>query len=363
MEYKISYREKDKSVQCIISYKDNYGIWRTKSKQGFKNQKESKKWQSKTLKDLEEDLKNELYLNMDYRDITFAQFKEMFLEDLSIIYAYNTVRVRTNSLKLFSMLDDSLLAEITFLDLKKAINNIIKKGYKNNTIKMAVSSIKLLFDSAKEEYRIIHTSPLSEGTIKLPEDKSADEIKTLSKHDLDTLINTITPVRDKIIIILGSKCGLRAGEIAGLTWDNVDFENSCITINKQWKRKEESVYGFGTTKSKNSNRVIPINDFVIQELKAHKKSMEIDFKTNRVVPEKNTNGMGSRVNVKIKRLGFDNSIHDLRHTYATNLIAMGLDFKTVSAFMGDTVEMVMKTYSHFTEEMYEAGKQKIEKYL
>lgn len=36
MQYNITYREKDKEIQFIISYKDNYGKWKQKSKQGFK---------------------------------------------------------------------------------------------------------------------------------------------------------------------------------------------------------------------------------------------------------------------------------------------------------------------------------------
>ena len=41
----------------------------------------------------------------------------------------------------------------------------------------------------------------------------------------------------------------------------------------------------------------------------------------------------------------DISIHDLRHTYVTILIKNGFDFKTISELIGDTVEMVIKTYS------------------
>lgn len=43
MDYNITYREKDKGLQVIISYKDNTGKWRQKSKQGFENSREGKK--------------------------------------------------------------------------------------------------------------------------------------------------------------------------------------------------------------------------------------------------------------------------------------------------------------------------------
>jgi len=44
-------------------------------------------------------------------------------------------------------------------------------------------------------------------------------------------------------------------------------------------------------------------------------------------------------------------VHDLRHTYASRLVANGVDFKTVAELMGDTVQMVISTYSHFTKDM------------
>ena len=55
MQYNITYREKNKGIQFIISYKLN-GKWKQKSKQGFKSKKEAKKVADKTLNLLKQDL-------------------------------------------------------------------------------------------------------------------------------------------------------------------------------------------------------------------------------------------------------------------------------------------------------------------
>jgi integrase len=51
------------------------------------------------------------------------------------------------------------------------------------------------------------------------------QAKTLSDHQLNCLLifacNTRNPIRDKLIVLLSVKAGLRAGEIAKLTWDMV----------------------------------------------------------------------------------------------------------------------------------------------
>lgn len=58
------------------------------------------------------------------------------------------------------------------------------------------------------------------------------------------------------------------------------------------------------------------------------------------------------LNKKFKKLGFNITIHELRHTYATKLTANGIDFKTVAQILEHTVEQTMKTYSHVTNDMF-----------
>nr|WP_278335431.1 tyrosine-type recombinase/integrase [Clostridium botulinum] len=47
---------------------------------------------------------------------------------------------------------------------------------------------------------------------------------------------------------------------------------------------------------------------------------------------------------KYKQLGYDISIHELRHSYATKLISSGMDFKTATNILGHDIEMTMKVY-------------------
>ena len=60
MDFNISYRKKDKGIQCIISYKEN-GKWKQKSKQGFedsrKGKNEAKQWAIDMVNELEKTVK------------------------------------------------------------------------------------------------------------------------------------------------------------------------------------------------------------------------------------------------------------------------------------------------------------------
>ena len=53
MEHNITYRQKDKGWQFIISYKDGSNKWKQKSKQGFKTKKEAKPIAEEMLAELE----------------------------------------------------------------------------------------------------------------------------------------------------------------------------------------------------------------------------------------------------------------------------------------------------------------------
>lgn len=57
------------------------------------------------------------------------------------------------------------------------------------------------------------------------------------------------------------------------------------------------------------------------------------------------------INYWIQKTLPNTSIHDFRHTYATNLLANGVDIQTVAALCGDSVGTIISTYLDFTEEM------------
>ena len=354
MDYNVSYRKKDGSIQCIISYKDNNGKWRTKSKQGFKTQKESKPWQSKTIEELEKRI--ELATNLELQEITFKEFRDIYLKDIKRIRERNTYEVYRNSLNKFNSLDDKEMNEITLLDIKKIITDLLDI-YSISTVKGDLSKVRTLFKKAKSQYRVISENPLLDVEIELPKPKRKNRVRTLTRKELNILVNSINPLKDKLITQFAAS-GLRVGEVCGLTWDCIDVKNMNIVIERQWKKLDDNTWGFGDLKSANSNRKIPLPKDLLKTLQLYEKTCVKQI-NNRIINDKHGTNVSNRVNRKYKRLGYDITIHDLRHTYATLLLGNGLDIKTVAEFMGDTVDMIIKTYIHFDSDMYEKGRNKV----
>lgn len=343
MDYNITYRTKDKGWQYIISYKVG-NKWKQKSKQGFSTKKEAKVFAEEALKEL----RKSQDLNQQLKDITFGEFKDIYLDHIKLHRQDNTVRLYNMALNYFEPLYDIEMKKITLIHLQTCINNMIKANLSYGTIKTYKNRITAIFNSAADRYNIISKSPaynLEIKTTKEPSKKIA-----LTESELKDLINKTDNIKYKVVFSLAGMCGLRIGEILGLTWNKIDFKNNTITIDTQWKNIDERTVGFGELKSVNSYRTIPLPPSVKSLLIEWKNYNPIDI-SNRVIVYKCISGLTALFRNYTKKIGYDLSIHEFRHTYATTLISHGVDFKTVAKLMGHDIEQTMKTYSHVTDDM------------
>lgn len=348
MQYNITYREKDSGIQLIISYKDKNGKWRQKSRQGFTKKKEAKKAAEKVLEELKK--AHVLQLDEELEGITFKEFAEMYIENLKIYKEPNTVLTYEQTIAKFEKLADTELSKITPVHVQKCIDDMVRAGLKPTTVKAHATRLKTIFKNAVAPYRVITDNPASE--LKLPTGKRGDKIKALNLSDLEKLLGKIKNPRYYLMSLLAGKCGLRLGEIIGLTWSDVNFEKGIINVNKQWKKDKNGEYGFGPLKSKSSYRIVPTPKSVLQSLAEYKKISPASI-DRRIFPYAQEYGIGSALANCYKSLGYDISIHDLRHTFASLLIANGTDFRTAAQILGHTPEETIRTYSHVTSDMME----------
>lgn len=343
MDYNITYRQKDKGWQFIISKKEN-GKWKqVKSKQGFKSKKDAKPVAEQYLKDL----KDTQDLNQELKGITFKEFYEMHIEHLKIHLESNTIKGYGISIYNFKSIYDKELSKITTIHIQKCIDDMIKNDLAISTIKEYVGKMSSLFNAAVNKYNIIQKSPMM--NIEIKSTKNPKNKKALTENELKDVISRTKNEKHRLIYALAGMCGLRIGEIIGLSWDRVDLKNNIITIDRQWKYLNDNSFGFGDPKSKNSFRKVPITPYVrIMLIKWNIQPINID---NRLFSESNTITITNSLKNNSKKLGYDITIHEYRHTYATTLIANGIDFKTVAQLMGHDVKETMKTYSHVTDDM------------
>lgn len=353
MEYNITYRKKDKGIQCIISYKDNNNKWRQKSKQGFKTQREAKPFAMKMINEIKESLKNEkIIVRADYKSITFKELADNFIEHSKLYREPATVRSYRNALAKFKQIYDLKVYELKKIDISKCVDEMLKQNIMNNTILTYIKRIKLFFDYYKENYNPSYSIDLN---FKLYHDKStAFKKKALNNEQLESLLklDKLLKSRYYIVAYIAAKCGLRCSEILGLTWNDIDRLNLVIKIDKQWKKTKDGSFGFGTLKSKNSYREVPISKNILNFLDKYKSENPVQI-NGRIAPF-SYDCINNYLNPLLRELS-GISIHELRHTYITTLISKGIDFKTVAKIAGHDVKQTLSTYSHVTDDMMKSA--------
>ena len=164
--------------------------------------------------------------------------------------------------------------------------------------------------------------------------------------------------------------GMRIGELIGLTWDCVDFENEVIYVEKQLvqTRKKGQKYRFGTLKN-GKTRVIAPAPYIMQVLKKHKIAQAEqrllmgdlwnpgEF-PNLVFTHKDGSHYSQPTIWKefqdiLAAAGLEHHrVHDLRHTFAVNSLRAGDDIKNLQENMGHySAAFTLDRYGHVTDTM------------
>lgn len=224
------------------------------------------------------------------------------------------------------------LAEKTIKDITIIIKGSIKKGINEDKIKY----IELTFN--------------------YPKDNKENKLYVLTKREQNKITNYVLEnINSKNIgLLISLYSGIRIGELCALRWEDVDLKKNSLTINKTIQRvyikdkdKNISKVIITTPKTKNANREIPINkDFleILKKVKSDKKNYILTGNEKYIEPRTYRKYFNKVLDeLKIKHFNF----HSLRHTFATNCISLGVDYKTVSELLGHAnVNITLNLYVH-----------------
>lgn len=175
--------------------------------------------------------------------------------------------------------------------------------------------------------------------------------------------------RNALIILLILNLGLRAGEILALEWDDIDFKNCIVSINKTVQcgirdfdgNNETVIYNRikKSTKTVSGRRTLKLNDaiiFYLQEIKRYDNENGIASKyvcctkNGKMSNHRNLQKCLDRLSINAqinKRV----TLHTLRHTFGSTLIRRGVRIETISKLMGHAnITITYNKYIHTIQE-------------
>jgi integrase len=209
---------------------------------------------------------------------------------------------------------------------------------------------------------VIRRSPCT--TVSLPEVVEARPVP-LSPAEVWRLAEAIDP-RLRAMVLVGYGLGLRVSEARGLTRQAVDFLGRQVAITAQLGPSRPYPLQPLKNSRRSPSRVVPAPAYVLEALAEHIRrygtgERELLFCGARGGPLSVAMVSGPfRMACSKAGLGGEVTFHTLRHSYASEMLAQGLSVVEVAELIGDTVEMVERTYGHPTTDFRKRARLAVE---
>ena len=270
------------------------------------------------------------------------------------------------------------LTDLRLPVIQRLYNKMREDGLSPKTIKNTHGCLHKALDVA---VRIGYLSKNPADDSILPHVDQA-EIHPLDAPELTKLLAYLKGHEHEALIVTATFTGLRSGELLGLTWDCVDFENGLIRVTKQLAQPRKKGEKFRFTTPKNSKpRTIAPAPTVFEALRKRKADQEAQRKTagaawddggfhNLVFTQPDGHHMTQwqvcRILQKVlKEVGLEKRrFHDLRHTYVVTAIMAGDDVKTIQQNAGHySSAFTLDRYAHVTGTMQRESANRMEKFI
>ena len=340
-------------------YTDWQGDRQQKFKRGFATKREAQDWERQFLMQKQADT-----------NMTFASFVQLYEQDVRPKLKLNTWLTKESVIqsKIMPYFQNRKLCDITAKDVIAWQNEIRKlkdkkgEAYSQTYLKTVHNQLSAIFNHAARFYDLQVNPAQRAGNM------GSEEHREMLFWTKPEYLQFAEAMMDKPLSYYAFEmlywCGIREGELLALTPADFDFSNQTVTINKSYQRlRGEDI--ITSPKTKKSNRVIQMPDFLNDEMQDYLKQLYGAESDTRIFPVtkhylKHEMERGCRA-TGVKEI----RIHDLRHSHVSLLIDMGFSALAIADRVGHESIDITYRYAHLfpTRQLEMANKLNVERGL
>lgn len=367
-------KQKDKTYNVRIGYRDKDGRKHEKKKKGFTSLTLAKKWERKTLDEIDSLKIEEVQEPRRQEKMLLVDAYEMWLATYKLKVADTTLKKTDSFMRIHVLTDewfkDSTVDEITPTVLQQFVNKLssVMHNYKKNLMpfKQTLAQCVVMGLIAETPFnRIIMPKPK-------PSPVFTDRLEFYTKSQLNQFMSTAQrlygsndDVKYRIYVLfrLLAFTGMRRGELLALKWSDINYNDHTISINKNLVVDNGLVNRIHPPKTLAGKREVRVDNNTLSILR-HWQAIQARLTLSE--------GLSS-TNIVITNASLDNyqpvgklrpwliriaeqaglpriKVHGFRHTYATLAIQAGMNVKQLQYQLGhDDVQTTLSVYSGLTE--------------
>ena len=326
----------------------------------------------------------------EWFDIWFESYKKPYLKESSAIVMYSRFK------NVFGRLGYVPLRDLTNLMIQNVVNDEVQGGRAASNIREVAGVLRNCLESARNN-RMLLINPAYEVVLPQVVKFQNKPHRFITREEQNTFLKYSNDNWYYEMLYIMFFTGMRIGEVGGLQWENVDFDNKCFNINfslRTMYHQGNKIMKLVPPKTPNSYRKIPFigevekmlisqkrkTDRLKKELKRRWRMPEeigdpvfvttMGSPVTRYIADKETTKIVKRINCEENILAVEKNRkpiifetvtpHDLRHAFCCRCFESGVHPKVVQALMGHAdYAMTMNVYTHVSERTIRAESQKV----
>jgi integrase len=278
----------------------------------------------------------------------FKDVAASWLNSKEVVVRYSTMKLYRGQVKnhLNPLLGHLRINRIAFEVIENYKAQKLQDGMSVPTLNKTLTTLGAIMQYAVRARFVDHNIVRDVDRPRRNADKP--EITVLKPEQIRVLLDATPSQKYQVLFMTAALTGLRQGELLGLKWGDIDWENNQTRVRRTYN------YGrFQEPKSNTSRRKIDLAPALVHELKkwrlaCPKSKFDLVFPNEKGNPMNHSNLHNRYFVPALKAAGLPRiRFHDLRHTYASLLIEQGENAKYIQAQLGHSSPMfTLAVYGH-----------------